>query len=124
MAPRPAGATGRLETPPAQFTSWAGVCSKFELQPELQVAIIRVGRSDLPHGARSDVGVREAEVRAVGQIEGIQAELDVEALADAVVLDKGNVEAHLARRIQHASRRISVGVGLGRREVVRVEPEL
>ena len=98
--------------------------SELELECELQVAVVRVCARDLAHRRRPDILVRKSEERRVRQVECVQPELDVEAVAEAIVLHEREIEAGLARSVENASSRIPVGVRRRRHEVIRVEPQL
>ena len=87
-----------------------GLWLKLELQCELQVAIVRIGRSDLAHRWRPDVLVREAEEGRVCDVEGVKPELDVVAFLETVVLHKGRVNVYLSGAVQDAAPGVAISI--------------
>src|SRR4029453_14083521 len=95
---------------------------KLYLQRSLQTAVVGQRRANLPGGGRADVGVGETEIRRVEQVVRLETELEAQLFGEREALGQRPVDVEIARRVEHAARRIAEGVRRRRDEGVDVQP--
>src|SRR5215813_3482356 len=95
---------------------------KLDLQRPLQTAVVGQRRANLSGGRRADVGVGETEIRRVEQVVSLETELEAQLFGEREALGQRPVDVEIARRVEHAARRIAEGIRRRRDEGVDVEP--